>query len=317
MPTTGAVNTPIYLSSTFEQDAVGVDRGLRVRPLRQPQPGQPRSPPGPARRSRTSDSPSPAAWRPRTPSCACSIPETTSSCPPTATAEPTAWRPVVHRRAGLAVDASGSGRLARRGVRPETRMVWVETPTNPLLDIVDIAAVAAVAHARGALVVVDNTFATPWLQQPLALGADIVVHSTTKYLGGHSDVVGGFAATNDPELRRASSGSSRTPPGRCRAPSTASWCSAASRPCRSGWSATAPTPWPWSTLLAAHPAVATVLHPSLPEHPGHERRPPADDGRSAAWSASPCAAASRPPSNVCQPHPDLHAWPRASAASRA
>ncbi|MDQ1443791.1 MAG: cystathionine gamma-synthase [Acidimicrobiaceae bacterium] len=81
--------------------------------------------------------------------------------------------------------------------QPETRLVWLETPTNPRLDVVDIAAVAAMAHERGAIVVVDNTFATPYLQTPLALGADVVVHSSTKYLGGHSDVVGGFAATND------------------------------------------------------------------------------------------------------------------------
>ena len=81
-----------------------------------------------------------------------------------------------------------------------TRMVWLETPTNPLLTVVDIAAVAAFAHERGARCVVDNTFATPYLQQPLQLGADAVVHSTTKYLGGHSDVVGGFVATSDDEL---------------------------------------------------------------------------------------------------------------------
>src|SRR5439155_18852656 len=81
-----------------------------------------------------------------------------------------------------------------------TRLVWLETPTNPLLNIVDIRAAAEAAHAAGAIVVVDNTFATPYLQQPLELGADIVVHSTTKYLGGHSDVVGGFAATNDPTI---------------------------------------------------------------------------------------------------------------------
>ena len=81
-----------------------------------------------------------------------------------------------------------------------TRMVWIETPSNPLLNIVDIAAAAEAAHAAGAILVVDNTFATPYLQRPLELGADIVVHSTTKYLGGHSDVVGGFAATNDPTI---------------------------------------------------------------------------------------------------------------------
>ena len=81
-----------------------------------------------------------------------------------------------------------------------TRMVWIETPSNPMLNVVDIRAAAEAAHAAGALLVVDNTFATPYLQQPLGLGADIVVHSTTKYLGGHSDVVGGFAATNDPTV---------------------------------------------------------------------------------------------------------------------
>ena len=81
-----------------------------------------------------------------------------------------------------------------------TRIVWLETPTNPLLNIVDIKAAADAAHEVGAMVVVDNTFATPYLQRPLELGADIVVHSMTKYLGGHSDVVGGFVATSDPTV---------------------------------------------------------------------------------------------------------------------
>ena len=86
-------------------------------------------------------------------------------------------------------------------VRPgQTRLVWVETPTNPLLRVADIAALAEVAHNAGALLVVDNTFASPYLQQPLLLGADVVVHSTTKYLGGHSDVVGGALVASDPEL---------------------------------------------------------------------------------------------------------------------
>jgi cystathionine gamma-synthase len=81
-----------------------------------------------------------------------------------------------------------------------TRILWLESPTNPVLNIVDIRAAAEAAHAAAALVVVDNTFASPYLQQPLDLGADIVIHSTTKYLGGHSDLVGGFAATNDPTI---------------------------------------------------------------------------------------------------------------------
>ena len=78
-----------------------------------------------------------------------------------------------------------------------TRLVWVETPSNPLLNVIDIRAAAEAAHAAGAILVVDNTFASPYLQQPLELGADVVLHSTTKYLGGHSDVVGGFCGTND------------------------------------------------------------------------------------------------------------------------
>ncbi|MGI9605303.1 MAG: cystathionine gamma-synthase [Acidimicrobiales bacterium] len=82
---------------------------------------------------------------------------------------------------------------------PATRIVWMETPTNPLLTVFSISAIAEVAHANGAKLVVDNTFASPYLQQPIAHGADLVIHSTTKYVGGHSDTVGGFAATNDEE----------------------------------------------------------------------------------------------------------------------
>ena len=88
-------------------------------------------------------------------------------------------------------------RPLRAAIRPNTKMLWVETPTNPLLKLVDIARARARCGAAGADGVVDNTFATPYFQQPLALGADIVVHSTTKYIGGHSDVVGGVAITND------------------------------------------------------------------------------------------------------------------------
>jgi cystathionine gamma-synthase len=98
----------------------------------------------------------------------------------------------------LSAEELGEGLVEHLDER--TRLVWLETPTNPLLNLVDIRAAAEAAHAAGAVVVVDNTFATPYLQQPLELGADIVVHSTTKYLGGHSDVIGGFAATNDPTI---------------------------------------------------------------------------------------------------------------------
>jgi cystathionine gamma-synthase len=105
------------------------------------------------------------------------------------------YEPKGYRFAFLSPDELSTG-LANH-LDQQTRIVWLESPTNPLLNIVDIQAAAEAAHTVGALVVVDNTFATPYLQQPLALGADLVLHSTTKYLGGHSDVVGGFVATND------------------------------------------------------------------------------------------------------------------------
>ena len=98
-----------------------------------------------------------------------------------------------------AVDLTDPAALGA-ALRPTTKLIWVETPTNPMLTVVDIAAIAGTAHAHGAHLVVDNTFATPYLQTPLVLGADVVVHSSTKYLGGHSDVVGGFVATNDDGL---------------------------------------------------------------------------------------------------------------------
>lgn len=92
-------------------------------------------------------------------------------------------------------------RKTEEAIRPETRLLWIETPTNPMLKLIDIEATAAAAKKRAVAVVVDNTFATPYLQSPLSLGADLVVHSTTKYLGGHSDVVGGAIVTNDDEWR--------------------------------------------------------------------------------------------------------------------
>ena len=111
----------------------------------------------------------------------------------------------VLRPMGVTFDYVSAGDVAAyaAAIRPETRMIWVETPTNPLLNLVDIAAVGAVARARGVTLVVDNTFASPYLQQPLELGAQVVVHSTTKYLNGHSDVIGGAVLTSDDELYQA------------------------------------------------------------------------------------------------------------------
>ena len=148
-------------------------------------------------------------------------------------------------------------------------LVWIETPTNPLLNIVDIQSVAEAAHNVGATVVVDNTFATPYLQQPLSLGADIVVHSTTKYIGGHSDVVGGFAATNDPtiaERLRFLQKSLGAVPGPFDA-----WLvlrgvkTLAVRMKEHCGNAQAVV-----EFLHGHPGVLKVLYPGLPEHPGHD-----------------------------------------------
>ncbi len=150
-----------------------------------------------------------------------------------------------------------------------TRVVWCETPTNPLLGIADIAALAAVAHDAGALLVVDNTFASPYLQQPLALGADVVVHSTTKYLGGHSDVVGGALVVTDEELGerlRYHQNALGSVPG-----PFDSWLvlrgakTLAVRMDRHCDNAAAIASW-----LADRPDVAAVLHPGMPDHPGHD-----------------------------------------------
>jgi cystathionine gamma-synthase len=150
-----------------------------------------------------------------------------------------------------------------------TRMVWIETPSNPLLSIVDIEAVATFAHDRGALVVVDNTFASPYLQQPLKWGADVVVHSSTKYLGGHSDVVGGLVATDDDELA-TQIGFIQNAAGGVPGPMDCYLVlrgikTLALRMDRHCVNAAAV-----AELLSGHPAVTSVLYPGLPDHPGHQ-----------------------------------------------
>jgi cystathionine gamma-synthase len=183
------------------------------------------------------------------------------------------WRLVdkVHGPAGLAYDAADLTSLENLAAawKPETKMVWVETPSNPLLSIVDIGAVAAFAAERGARTVVDNTFATPYLQQPLGLGADIVVHSTTKYLGGHSDVVGGFAGVNDgavaERLAFLQNAAGAVPgPMDCfltmRGVKTLGV--RMDRHCSNAAAVV--------EFLAGHPAVTSVLWPGLADHPGHD-----------------------------------------------
>ncbi|MBB6173475.1 cystathionine gamma-synthase [Nocardiopsis mwathae] len=157
----------------------------------------------------------------------------------------------------------------RAAMRPETVAIWTETPTNPLLNITDIEALAAIAHDGGALLVVDNTFASAYLQQPLTLGADVVVHSMTKYMGGHSDVVGGALVVSDPELGERVAFHQNTMGAVC-GPFDA-WLTLRGiktlavrmdRHCANAERIAAE--------LSGHPAVGQVLYPGLPEHPGHK-----------------------------------------------
>ncbi|MFV2174279.1 cystathionine gamma-synthase [Actinomadura sp. LOL_016] len=172
---------------------------------------------------------------------------------------------------GVAFDPVPLGDVAavRAAVRPETKIIWVETPTNPLLGVSDIAVLASIARDAGALLVVDNTFASPYLQRPLELGADVVVHSTTKYIGGHSDVVGGALVVGDPALgeRLAFNQNSM---GAVAGPFDA-WLTLRGiktlgvrmdRHCANAERIV--------DMLTRHPSVRQVLYPGLPEHPGHE-----------------------------------------------
>lgn len=177
----------------------------------------------------------------------------------------------VAQRWGLswtAADVSDVSDVAAK-VTDRTRLIWVETPTNPLLNIADIAALAGLAHDRGALLVVDNTFASPYLQQPLALGADVVVHSTTKYVGGHSDVVGGALILNDTSLAESLK-FDQNAVGAVNGPFDA-WLTLRGvktlavrmeRHCDNAEKVV--------EFLTSHPKVAQVLYPGLPGHRGHE-----------------------------------------------
>ena len=176
----------------------------------------------------------------------------------------------LHEPSGVQVSTADLSDVdaVRAGWPESTRMVWIETPTNPLLRIVDIEAVAAVAHEREAVVVVDNTFATPALQLPLDLGADAVVHSSTKYLGGHSDVVGGFVALDDGELAEHV-GFVQNAAGAVPGPLD---CYLVHRGCRTlhlRMDRHCENAAAVAEMLAGHDAVAEVLWPGDPSHPGH------------------------------------------------
>jgi len=164
---------------------------------------------------------------------------------------------------------AGNAAAYERAIRPNTKMIWLETPTNPLLNVTDIAAVADIAHRHHLLLVVDNTFASPYFQQPLKLGADIVVHSTTKYINGHSDVIGGALVTGNEEVYQAIK-FYQNAAGAVPAPFDA-WLTLrgiktlAVRMRQHEENALAV-----ARFLSEHPRVEKVYYPGLPTHPGHE-----------------------------------------------
>jgi len=269
-PTTGAIVTPIYASSTFVQDEVGVHKGYEYSRSGNP--------------TRTALQECVASLEGATHGLAFASGLAASDAvlrlvsPGDHIVIPNdayggTYRLVarVFEPAGYAyspVDMTSLDALASAW-RPETRLVWIESPTNPMLTVVDIAAIASFAHERGALCVVDNTFATPYLQQPISLGADIVVHSTTKYIGGHSDVVGGFIALNDDD-NAARLAFLQNAVGAVPSPFD-SWLvlrgvrTLAIRMDKHCANARAIV-----DVLLDHPAVDRVLYPGLPEHPGHD-----------------------------------------------
>lgn len=156
----------------------------------------------------------------------------------------------------------------RAAIRPETKLVWLETPTNPLLNVGDIAAIAEVAHAADAKLVVDNTFASPYLQQPLTLGADIALHSTTKYIGGHSDVVGGALVTNDEELD-AKFAFLQNGAGAVPGPFDAFLTMRGIKTLALRMERHSDNAEKIVELLTGHSAVGQVIYPGLESHPGH------------------------------------------------
>ncbi|WP_280339088.1 cystathionine gamma-synthase [Nocardia neocaledoniensis] len=271
-PQTGAVNVPIYASSTFAQDGVGGMRGG----YEYARTGNP---------TRTALEANLAALESGTYGRAFASGMAATDCALRAVLRPgdhivipddayggtfrlidkvfTQWG-IEHSPAHIAdLDA------VRAAIRPNTKLVWIETPTNPLLSIGDIPALADIAHEADAKLVVDNTFATPYLQQPLLLGADIVVHSTTKYLGGHSDVVGGALITNSKELDTAfaflQNGAGAVP-----GPFDAFLTLRGIKTLAVRMEKHCDNAEVIAEFLTNHPAISQVIYPGLPTHPGYE-----------------------------------------------
>jgi cystathionine gamma-synthase len=269
-PATGAITTPIYQTSTFVQDAVGVHKGYdyaRVaNPTRTALQECVASLEGAAHGHAFSSGLGAATTLMHLVSPGDRVVSVNDVYGGIYRMFSQVYEPKGYRFTYLSAEEISEG-LAQH-LDETTRLVWLETPTNPLLNIVDVRAAAEAAHAVGALVVVDNTFASPYLQQPLALGADLVLHSTTKYLGGHSDVVGGLVATNDDGLSERLAFLQKSL-GAVPGPFDA-WLvlrgvkTLAVRMERHCANAAA-----IAAFLEGHERVERVFYPGLPSHPGH------------------------------------------------
>lgn len=271
-PATGAVNAPIYASSTFAQDGVGGLRGG----FEYARTGNPTRAALEASLAAVEDGGYGRAFSSGMAASDCALramlrPGDHVVIPDDAYGGTFRLIDKVFTQWGVSYTPVALSDLdaVRAAVTPQTRLIWVETPTNPLLSIADISGIAQIGADSSAKVLVDNTFASPALQQPLTLGADVVLHSTTKYIGGHSDVVGGALVTNDEELDRAFAflqNGAGAVPGPFDAYLTLRGVKTlVLRMQRHSENAAA-----IAEFLAGHPAVSSVLYPGLPGHPGHE-----------------------------------------------
>jgi cystathionine gamma-synthase len=271
-PATGAVNTPIYASSTFAQDGVGGLRGG----FEYARTGNPTRAALEAVLAAVEEGRFGRAFSSGMSASDCALravlrPGDHIVIPDDAYGGTFRLIDKVFREWGVDHTPVHLSDLdaVRSAITTTTRMIWVETPTNPLLSIADIAAIAEIGRGVGAMVLVDNTFASPALQQPLTLGADIVLHSTTKYIGGHSDVVGGALITDSEELDAKFAflqNGAGAVPGPFDAYLTMRGLKTLELRMRRHCDNAAQV----AAFLAGHPAVSQVLYPGLAEHPGHE-----------------------------------------------
>lgn len=271
-PATGAVNTPIYASSTFAQDGVGGLRGG----FEYARTGNPTRAALEAVLAAVEEGRFGRAFSSGMSASDCALravlrPGDHIVIPDDAYGGTFRLIDKVFREWGVDHTPVHLSDLdaVRSAITTTTRMIWVETPTNPLLSIADIAAIAEIGRGVGAMVLVDNTFASPALQQPLTLGADIVLHSTTKYIGGHSDVVGGALITDSEELD-AKFAFLQNGAGAVPGPFDAYLTMRGLKTLELRMQRHCDNAAQVAAVLAGHPAVSQVLYPGLAEHPGHE-----------------------------------------------